>query len=117
MSDDEYTLEPRNTRRKLDLGRKLRLGRSPAHASSSQVQSPTLIDTASSSAITIAAGPVWQTGWSVLKRILETVRDAADLCPPLKATLVGVVELMSLVDVSLILSRHCIADLLPLSSG
>ena len=49
------------------------------------------------SAITPNVSPA-TTGWSVLKRILEVVRDASDICLPLKASLVGVVELMNLVE-------------------
>ncbi|OCH89131.1 hypothetical protein OBBRIDRAFT_804920 [Obba rivulosa] len=39
-----------------------------------------------------------KTGWLVLKKTLETVRDGCDLFLPLKAALVGVVAVMELVD-------------------
>ncbi|OCH86311.1 hypothetical protein OBBRIDRAFT_245877 [Obba rivulosa] len=40
-----------------------------------------------------------KTGWLVLKKALETVRDGCDLFLPLKAALVGVVAVMEIVDV------------------
>ncbi|EMD30754.1 hypothetical protein CERSUDRAFT_120326, partial [Gelatoporia subvermispora B] len=39
-----------------------------------------------------------RTGWVVLKEVLKAVRDGSDLFLPLKAALVGVVEVMDIVD-------------------
>ncbi|KZV60934.1 hypothetical protein PENSPDRAFT_693838 [Peniophora sp. CONT] len=98
MSADEPLPKSGHIRRtKLELGRKLGLSRSHAQVSPSQARAPATAAGGSSSAITAVITPA-KTGWSVLKRILETVRDASDLCPPLKASLVGVIELMNLVD-------------------
>ncbi|EMD31454.1 hypothetical protein CERSUDRAFT_144952 [Gelatoporia subvermispora B] len=39
-----------------------------------------------------------RTGWVVLKEVLKAVRDGSDLFLPLKAALVGVVEVMDMID-------------------
>ncbi|EMD31452.1 hypothetical protein CERSUDRAFT_100308 [Gelatoporia subvermispora B] len=39
-----------------------------------------------------------RTGWRVLKEVLKAVKDGSDLFLPLKAALVGVVEVMDIVD-------------------
>ncbi|VDC00874.1 unnamed protein product [Peniophora sp. CBMAI 1063] len=93
MGVDEAFPESKQGRRKLQLGRKLGLGRSQTPTTFSQAQAPVAADAGPSSGISPA-----KTGWSVLKRTLATVRDASDLCPPLKASLVGIVKLMDLVD-------------------
>ena len=40
-----------------------------------------------------------ETGWAILKRVLNVVREGSDMCPPLKAALTGVTALMEQVDV------------------
>ncbi|OCH90184.1 hypothetical protein OBBRIDRAFT_623949 [Obba rivulosa] len=39
-----------------------------------------------------------RSGWLLLKKTLETIRDGSDLCLPLKAVLVGVVAAMEMAD-------------------
>ena len=43
-----------------------------------------------------------ETGWNVLKRVFEIVRDGSDLFLPLKAALAGVVAIMEEVEVYII---------------
>ncbi|EMD36351.1 hypothetical protein CERSUDRAFT_124240 [Gelatoporia subvermispora B] len=44
------------------------------------------------------ASSAGRTGWLVLKKVLEDIADAADMCPPLKTVLKGVVAVMGYVD-------------------
>ena len=41
----------------------------------------------------------FETGWSILKCVLEAARDGSDLFLPLKAALVGVTAIMAHVEV------------------
>ena len=41
-----------------------------------------------------------KTSWTILKNVLETIRDGSDPFFPLKTALVGVVKVMDIVDVS-----------------
>lgn len=114
MGVDEVSPSLGQKRRKLLS--KLGSGREQTQSSLSQVQAPVVADGGSSSAITSVVDSA-KTGWSVLKRVLVTVRDASDLCPPLKASLVGVVELMDLVDVGAIHNfKMLTAHAVPLAS-
>jgi hypothetical protein len=40
-----------------------------------------------------------QMAWTHLKEVLNAMRDGSDLCPPLKAALVGVIVIMDSIDV------------------
>ncbi|EMD36490.1 hypothetical protein CERSUDRAFT_156165 [Gelatoporia subvermispora B] len=57
-----------------------------------------LLERAKLKATTSRASSAGRNGWLMLKKVLEDIAEAADMCPPLKTVLKGVVAVMEHVD-------------------